>query len=127
MRSTGADVILRSSAEPSLLMKGFNALSHTTKFNLLQVDGVSWSMAETTGQHARPQALDSIDPADVVPATQAAESTFADRAANLTSALYSGSVFAFKTREGATGLLEVTAANRGMKIRYKLVEQAAKQ
>ncbi|MEO7297938.1 MAG: WD40 repeat domain-containing serine/threonine protein kinase, partial [Verrucomicrobiota bacterium] len=124
MRSNGVDVVLRPLSKPSLQIKGIGVFSHTNELSVTQVGGFNNRLGE--GKQAQPQAFDSISAERVLRTSKLIEEAFAevpddDRVFEFIPE----QVFAFKTREGRAGILQVTGFNekqRRVKIRYKLVQ-----
>jgi predicted Ser/Thr protein kinase len=111
MRTNGLDIVKRVAEE-----------------GITQVDGASVMMAEKTRPRAARRAFDTISTDQVMRATAEAErvlSVHAEPANPLFYWLDRRAVFAFKTREGAAGLLEVVEddpRSNTTRLRYKLVQ-----
>jgi predicted Ser/Thr protein kinase len=112
MRNSGADVVKRTGKQ----------------WSLVQLDGVCQMLADEAGNRDPPEAFDTVSVERVMRALKTAEEesgglTPVNPVARLSSR--GDGLFAFKTREGGMGVLQVLGESnnqRSVKLRYKLVQ-----
>ncbi len=111
-----------------------NGLDFTRRTNdtaLFLVDGISVMMAEKSGPQAEPQAFDLSSTTQVVAAVEAAAQAYASHAGKSnTYRVDARAVYAFQTREGAIGLIEIVEEDKrsGLtRFRFKLVDAVSQK